>query len=351
MMLSAAPQWLSEAEIHILSTGSVIGAYAEKLSTAGYRLHHIAFAKRLSFFRAVGQLLRRERFDVVHLHTERASPLFALTVRIAVGYSTFLVRTVHHIFKFEGVLRWRKVIERQTMRLLLRVTIVSNSPSGQRNESHRYFVKNPLIPNWYDSNRYVPPSDEQRSVARSGLGFSDHVCVFLSLGGNWSYKNYAMIVQALAKMPESLNVLYVQVGPQGEGNPLDAAASALGVERRIRCVGVVDDPLVYLHASDAYLMPSSEEGFGVAAVEAMAAGLPAVLSNVEALSDFRERVEGILYIEPNPDAIASAMTRMISLTSAERRTLGQKQAADTRDNYGLTVGPPMYAAVYRLGVS
>jgi len=108
MMLSAAPIWLPVAEMHILSTGDVIGVYADKLSTAGYLIHHIPFRKRVSFFMEVARLLRKERFDIVHIHTERSSLWFALTSRIALGYSPILVRTVHHIFKFNGWLSYQK---------------------------------------------------------------------------------------------------------------------------------------------------------------------------------------------------------------------------------------------------
>ena len=99
-----------------------------------------------------------------------------------------------------------------------------------------------------------------------------------SLGGNWAYKNYDLIVSALSRIPAALDVIYAQVGLQGEGAPLESLASETGVTHRLQCRGVVAETLPYLHAADAYLMPSSEEGFGVAAVEAMASGLPAILS-------------------------------------------------------------------------
>lgn len=349
MMLSAAPQWLREADIHILSTGAEVGEYAEKLARAGYRIHHIPFAKKLTFFIAVARLLQPEHYDIIHLHTERASPFFALTVRMSVGYSTFVLRTVHHIFRFNGLLRWRKFLERQFMRHFLRVFIVSNSPSGKKNELRRYRVKNPLFPNWYDSDHYLPPTEAQRMDARTKLGFLEETCIFLSLGGNWSYKNYGMIVDALTQIPKNVSVMYVQVGVQGEGLPLESLALQLGVSNRLRCEGVVDDPLVYLHAADVYIMPSSEEGFGVAAVEAMAAGLPALLSNVEALCDFRETVEGIQYVQPNPDSIAAGMLRMAELPAEKRRMLGRKQAEDVQNKYGLEVGPVKYLEAYRAG--
>jgi len=346
MMLSAAPIWLPVSEMHILSTGDAIGVYADKLSTAGYHIHHIPFRKRVSFFIEVARLLRKEKFDIVHMHTERASLWFALTSRLALGYSPVLVRTVHHIFKFNGWLRIRKKAERFLMRSWLNVILISNSPSGKKNELKRYGSNNMLIPNWYDSNIYIPPTDTQRIKFRNDLGFAEDTCIFVSLGGNWYYKNNGMIVEALALLPADINVLYVQVGPQGEGAPLESAARHLGVTERLRCMGVVDDPKMYLQAADVYMMPSSEEGFGVAAVEAMACGLPAILSDVEALCDFREHIPGIEYINPTPQKIANAMARLSRLSISNRRCIGAAIADATQKNYGLEHGATGYLQLY-----
>jgi glycosyltransferase involved in cell wall biosynthesis len=348
MMLSAAPTWLPVAEMHILSTGyESVGVYAEKLSTAGYVIHHIPFRKNFSFFIKVAQLIRKEKFDIVHMHTQGASPWFALTSRLALGSSTILIRTVHHIFKFTGWLRLRVKMERYLLRSWLNVTFISNSPSGKKNELNRYNSDNILIPNWYDSTFYSPSTDVQRTKARKNLGYTDDICIFMSLGGNWYYKNYGLIVEALALIPADINVLYVQLGVQGEGMPLETAARRLGVTERLRCMGIVDDPKLYLYAADVYMMPSSEEGFGVAAVEAMACGLPAILSDVEALCDFKEDITGIDYINPTPQEIADAMIKLAHLSIAERRNLGAKIAAATQKHYGLDSGAAGYMQLYQ----
>jgi hypothetical protein len=199
MMFSAAQIWLNHANIHILSTGDkAVGVYAEKLASAGYEIHHIPFRKSIWFFLAVFKLLTKEQYDIVHLHTERASPWFALVSRLALGKSLILIRTVHHIFKFNGLLKFRKLIERYLMRTFLNVIIVSNSPSGLKNEIARYKSNNLLISNWYDNNTYQPPTTQERKNARTLLGYHENTCIFVSLGGNWVYKNYHLIVEALA---------------------------------------------------------------------------------------------------------------------------------------------------------
>ncbi len=347
MMLSAARVWLEKHEQSILSTGEVPGAFAEKLSKAGYQIEHIPFQKRIGFFLQLARLIRKHRYDLIHLHPERGALAYSLAIRLLVSRRIPIVRTVHHLFRFDGLLRLRKLLERQIMKRLLGVRFLSNSPSGKRNEKHRYAMENELAPNWYDDQFYRPPTDEQRKKSRNIAEWKDSLTVFLSLGGNWGYKNYDLIVQALSLIPEHYPILYAQLGVQGVGRPLETLAAKLGVSHRLQCLGVVPDPLPYLHAADVYLMPSSEEGFGVAAVEAMASGLPAILSNVEALCDFGTNICEICYVEPTPTSIADAMIRFCDLSTKERRNIGNLQATDVRKHYGTSAGPMDYLRVWQ----
>ena len=342
MLLSAAPLWCERADQHILTTGDVEGVFAPQLREAGYIIHHLTFNRSVQFFRDFSRVVDDSGCDVLHLHTERASQWYALAARLWCRRNLRIVRTVHHLFRYDGTLRFRRMIGRQFMARVLRVRFISNSPSGQRNERKRFGMTNELVPNWYDSNKFVPADDLERREARRSLGFDDETTVFVSLGGNWGYKNYDMIVEALARIPAEHRLRYVQIGVQGEGDPLETLATSLGVSDRLSCVGVVVEARPYLHAADAYLMPSSEEGFGVAAVEAMACGLPAILSDVEALCDFRENLDGIRYIDPTPDAIAEAMGEFCAMPAERRRQLGLNLAAGVEKHYGLAVGPVAY---------
>jgi glycosyltransferase involved in cell wall biosynthesis len=347
MLLSAANVWMPSSEQHILTTGKQEGPFANALRAVGYRIHHRPFAKSPVYFRNLGRFIDDGNYDVLHLHTERASLWYAIAARCCCRRDLRLIRTVHHLFQFEGLFRIRRMFERQIMKRFLGVLFLSNSPSGQRNESHRFHMNNELAPNWYDSCKFRPPTPQERKQARARCGFDKKVTVFVSLGGNWAYKNYDLIVRALARIPEDYPALYVQIGVQGEGRPLETLADSLQVSRSLQCVGILEDPLPYLHAADAYLMPSSEEGFGVAAVEAMACGLPAILSDVPALCDFKERVEGIRYIRPEVEDITEAMIECVKTPDAERRQIGKLQARNVEACYGLGVGPLTYLEAWR----
>jgi len=347
MLKSAASRWCSHGTHTVLSTGDQTGSFAPILEKAGYHILHLPFSKSLGFFRKFADLLKSGSYDIIHIHTERAALLYALVARFSDPGRPVIIRTVHHLFRFDGLLRIRKKIERQAMKHVLGVRFLSNSPSGMRNEKRRYGMTNAYAPNWYDSVLFSPPNEEDVRKARSSMGWPDDLTVFVSLGGNWPYKNYDRVVKALAEIPGHLKLLYVQIGVQGDGSPLESLAEELGVTERLHCTGIVDDVLPLLWAADAYLMPSTEEGFGIAAVEAMAVGLPAILGEVEALTDFRETVKGLRFVRPETKPIADAMVEFINLGRTQLRERGLAHSQDVRENYGLEVGPLAYLEVWK----
>lgn len=339
MLASAASGWLPHSHQTILTTGRIEGEYADELRSAGYEILHVPFEKSLAFPWQLMLTLRKYRPNVIHIHTERGYPLYALCARLAGISKLRIFRTVHHLFLFRGPLRLRKLLERQLCRLLLGVRFLSNSPSGQRNERQRFWMVNPIVPNWYDSRKFVRRTFEQYTQARKTLDISSDKFVIVSVGGNWGYKNYDLAIEALARLDKSDQTLYLQLGWQGEARPLESLAAKLGVSLSFRAMGFVEDTLVYLHAADAFLMPSSEEGFGCAAAEAMAVGVPAILSNRPALCDFSETIPGVTFVDVNADAVANAIQQLKSLPENERWQRGQSQADEVKSKYGLGSGP------------
>ena len=124
-------------------------------------------------------------------------------------------------------------------------------------------------------------------------------------------------------------------------------AQELQVAERVRFLGVVPDTLPVLHAADAYLMPSSLEGFGIAAVEAMAAGAPVILSDVPALNEFRGHVDTITWIQPDARQLATAIAGLAATGPQQRRALGQAGSETVTRLFGVERGAGAYLSLYR----
>ena len=128
---------------------------------------------------------------------------------------------------------------------------------------------------------------------------------------------------------------------------LDTEIALLRVPGRIKLIGRIDDARELLWASDVFAMPSVKEGLGVAALEAMASGLPVIASEVGGL---REVVEddrtGILVPPANPAAIGSAIARLADGPGL-RAEMGAAARARALENYSMAETAALTLEIYR----
>lgn len=346
-MLHAAALCWRQAGItgEILSTGEDRGPFAEMLEAAGYPVHHIPFARSAQFLHRVYTLIRRGGYDVVHIHTERANFAYGVLARLA-GVPR-VVRTIHSVFPFQGLLRARRGVQRRFLRLI-GVTMVGVSPSVQRVEQEHFGNPVILVPNWYDSKRIAPPTPTQREEARRRLGLRPDQVAILTIGNCSPQKNHTSLLKALQWIPESIPLVYLHVGLEAPGYPERRTAEELQQTGRVRFLGPMRDVVPALHAADVFVMPSVHEGFGVAALEAMGAGLPVLLADVPGLRDFRVMdVEEIVWVQPDPASIASGLRRLLELPQEERSAIGKRLHDAAQRSYGLHSGPAQYARLYK----
>jgi len=347
MLACAGPAFTAAGwQSHILATGDLIGPFAPMLAQQGYVLHHIPFAKKPAFFAQVRRLIADGGFDVVHIHSERAYPLYALLA----ASSARVVRTIHSTFLFNGLLRLRKLLERLFCRWLLNVTFIAPSRSVLNNEQSRFLLPTRLCPNWYDDTHYRPPGPAERAAARARLGYGPDMLVVISVGSYIPLKNQDNILEALAVSGEGRRLCYLHVGSHTQadaGRSLAATAARLGLSDRLHCAGESGDVRAYLWAADIFVMPSLWEGVGIAAIEAMATGLPAILSDRPGLADFRAMAAEIRYCEPDAAGIAGQISALAALSEGERQQIGEGLHQAMRRHFRIDNGIRAYLDIYQ----
>jgi glycosyltransferase involved in cell wall biosynthesis len=126
-------------------------------------------------------------------------------------------------------------------------------------------------------------------------------------------KDHRTIMRALAMLP---NVVLLLVGDGPLRPQLEELARSLGVMSRVRFLGKRTDVAQVLKASDIYVHSTNSDGFGIAACEAMAAGLPVIASNVPGLAQVVEGA-GVLFPVGDHEALAHEIQELLS--SPERR--------------------------------
>ncbi len=139
-------------------------------------------------------------------------------------------------------------------------------------------------------------------------------------------KNHAVVLRALAALAPERRPRYLVIGDGDQRAPLERLTAQLGLEGRVRFLGQLpnEEAVRRVAACDLFVMPGVEEPFGVAFVEAMAAGVPAVGGRGEGgPEDIAAAGRGIVLVTPGDAAeLARELERLTSDRGALRR-LGQ----------------------------
>jgi len=145
-------------------------------------------------------------------------------------------------------------------------------------------------------------------------------------------KRHADVVRALAVLAGRYpQMRYLIIGEGPERPALERLAAQLGVAARLDWAGQIDheDALRELSRCHAMVMPSVDEAFGVAYVEAMACGVPAIGCRGESgPEEIAALGEGMLLVQPkDPDALADTVTKALEddggLAAAARATAAE----------------------------
>lgn len=239
-----------------------------------------------------------------------------------------VVRTVHHVDDFTT----QALIDCQRQAIMEPDELIVVSRQWQDIVAAEFGRRATVIYNGVNPEKVAPPSGFDRYRQRTSIGAESRF-LFLTVGGIEPRKGTREMFEALAELQAATAqppMLAIVGGHsfQDHAGYRDAAlarAQQLGLEleRDIVQLGTVTDAelAAWYQAADAFLFPSVKEGWGLVAMEALAAGLPLIASDIPV---FRE------YLEPDVTALLVPPGDVAALTSAMRRLV-----ADSTTRVGL----------------
>lgn len=202
-----------------------------------------------------------------------------------------------------------------------------------------------VIHSGVDSKRYNPQSVSlHKSNVRRRHSIADQTRIVLFVGGDWDRKGLANTIVAMSTIADTTSVLMV-VGP-GSIDPYRAIASDLGIEHRIIFAGSSNEVWKYYGASDVLVLPAFNEAFGLVVLEAMASGMPVLVSSLAGASELvRDGVNGLLIDPASTSDIASKLDTVL-LNETLRKSMGIS-ARETALNYTWDLVAQRHVTVYK----
>jgi N-acetyl-alpha-D-glucosaminyl L-malate synthase BshA len=344
-------------EIHFISYASPfrLRGFAERVffhevdtTTARYPLFD-HFPYTLALASKQYEVARREALDILHVHYAIPHATTAWLAREMIqGQRPLKVITTLHGTDITLVGQEASFYE-ITKFSIERSDEVTAVSSFLRDETYRTFGCDScdvrVIPNFVNLEEYrIDPH-----VCRDGLAPNGHR-VITHMSNFREVKRVKDVVRIFARIRRAMPATLLMVGDGPERSDAEQEAEQLGVSESVRFLGRLDRVATILQATDLFLLPSQSESFGLAALEAMACGAPAVASRAGGLPEvIEDGVSGIL--EP-PGSVEAMARRSVDLLQDAARFQAMREAAVAKAGTFSAEGiVPLYEALYAEAVA
>ena len=188
----------------------------------------------------------------------------------------------------------------------------------------------PLIETGLDHKAFNPGSrTASRGEARRALGLQDASFILLLIGNDWRKKGLATLLDALKQVPGLPIQLLVVTNEAAAVSQV--AEQYAGLRGAVHVLPPRKDVEFYYAAADAYVGPSIEDTFALPAAEAMACGLPVIISARAGASDIvHDGLDALVLQDPKDAAALAAMIRRLYADKEFREHLGAEAAKTAR---------------------
>ena len=281
------------------------------------------------------RFVRRNGIEIVHAHMARDYSLASYAARR--NSKTTFVATRHVLFELNR-------LHRHTLARATRVIAVSNAVAHELRRSGVVTEKQiVVIPNGIDVERFSRAcAGFDRVQFLRGMGLPVDCLLVGSIGELRTLKRHDDFIRAAsivaARLPETWFVLAgLDTSASGEvRKQLEALVNQLGLSERFYFLGWLDDAEKLLCAMDVFVSASETESFGLAIVEAMAAGTAVVATATEGAREvIDDQRTGTLVPIGDVERIAGSVINLLS-DPEQRRTIATQSAQSALKNFSLT---------------
>jgi N-acetyl-alpha-D-glucosaminyl L-malate synthase BshA len=303
----------------------------------------------LSLANKIVEVSRNERLDVVHAHyaIPHATAAYLAKQILASAGPNGVPRVITTLHGTDITLLGSDRSYSETVAFCIQqsdgVTAVSESLKADTYRELRVTHDIRVIPNFLDCSAYRrrDVGELRGRLAPFGEKIVMHVSNFRPV------KRVAAVVEIFARIRHKIPARLVMVGDGPDVGEANRLARSLGLAQDVDFVGERDQVVPLLSAADVFLLPSAQESFGLAALEAMSCEVPVVASRVGGLPEVVEDgVTGFLHEPEDLDGMAGSALKLLTDDALRRRIAGAARDV-AREKYCDSRIVPMYEAYYQ----
>jgi glycosyltransferase involved in cell wall biosynthesis len=305
-------------------------ALVRTLEGSGVTVHSLRGGKEwdLAWTGQLRRLLMERRYDVVHVHSPYVAGFARLVVRsLPQAIRPRLVSTEHT--PWWGYAVPTRVLNAITSplddaRLAVSRAVYESIPRAMRRGVH--VQKLGVLPD------RVAREVQHREQARASLAVGPEEVLVGTVANLRPEKRYPVLMKAARRLVDAgLPVRFVAVGEGPSRATVEAGHRALDLGDHFRLAGYDPHPARVLAGCDVFVLASAFEGLPLALLEAMALGLPVVVTDVGGISEcVTHEVEGLVVPPDRPDRLADALAALIT-DPVRRREMGLASRERAKD--------------------
>ena len=199
-----------------------------------------------------------------------------------------------------------------------------------------------VVNNFICTQHFERAADEvfRKSIAPNGEPIITHISNFRPV------KRVQDVLETFIRIRKVIPAKLLLVGDGPERSRIEKMAMDQGVDDDIICIGKIKNPVEPLLISDLFLLPSETESFGLAALEALAAGVPVVASDSGGIPEVVDHGRSG-FLAPVGDVQQMAKYALQLLENPEQMTKAKKMAKARASDFQIQKILPVYEGIYQ----
>lgn len=265
------------------------------------------------------KLVEEKKYDIVHCHTPIAAMCTRIACRTARKNGTKVFYTAHgfHFYKGAPLKNWLLYYPVEKIcSYFTDVLITINKEDYTLAQAKMKAKRIEYVPGVGIDLEKFGKITIDKSLKCQELGIPENMKLLLSVGELNENKNHETVIRAIADLKD---VYYLIAGNGSLQNHLENVIKECGLAQRVKLLGYRSDVGELCEAADVFVFPSFREGLSVSVMEAMASGLPCVVSNIRGNTDLIDANGGVLF---DPHSVKECQKAVVNLLKSDMEKMG-----------------------------